>query len=201
MKTIYVLAHGFHTGLALRRADISCGIWPESHDFKDFEYLELGWGDEGFYGAEKVTLAITFVALFVPTLSVLHVVGFNLPVLEYYTFSTVVEIAVSEAGFRNLCHFIHQTYYRDEHDRVCFLRPGIYGQSRFYRCHERYYLPKTCNVWTARALRAAGFPVPAARILTSDGVYYQARRFGKVLRRTRTYTLKRIALSGVQPTS
>ena len=47
-RTIYVIAQGWHVGVALRRADIPAGMLPEQTDFPQARYLEFGWGDAGF---------------------------------------------------------------------------------------------------------------------------------------------------------
>ena len=96
VKPVYVINHGWHTGIAVRRADIPQGVWPEHGDFADFEYVEVGWGDRDFYVAR-----------------------------------------------------------------------------------DKYFLLRTCNTWTARALRSAGLPITPLYAVTAGNVMGQARRFGK----------------------
>ena len=45
-KTVYVVGHGWHTGLVLRVSDVSPDTWPKIRDFSDMHFVELGWGDE-----------------------------------------------------------------------------------------------------------------------------------------------------------
>jgi hypothetical protein len=61
------------------------------------------------------------------------------------------------------------------------LGPGLYGNSRFYLSRETYHLFNTCNVWTARALRAAGLPITPARAISVESLMSQARKFGAVV--------------------
>lgn len=155
---------------------MSDNLWPEKDDFPASQYVEVGWGDEGFYRARKITPAITLRAIFLPTPGVLHVVGFSGPVDEYFPASEVLPVELSEDGFRELCRFIHDTYQRDEHGEAVRLGTGIYGDSAFYRSKGKYYFPNTCNVWTARAVRRAGVPIRPAGSITAGGVLRQARR-------------------------
>ena len=53
------------------------------------------------------------------------------------------------------------------------LGPGHHGDSRFYPGRETFRLLRTCNVWTAGALRAPGFPVRNA--ITLDGLMSRVR--------------------------
>jgi uncharacterized protein (TIGR02117 family) len=175
-KTVYVVSHGWHTGLVVERDAVPVNLWPEKDDFPAAQFLEVGWGDEGFYRARKITAGITLRAIFLPTPGVLHVVGFRGPVDEYFPASEVLPVELSEEGFRELCRFIDGTYERDDAGEAIRLGPGIYGKSAFYRSKGKYYFPKTCNVWTARAIRKAGVPIRPAGSITAGGVIRQARR-------------------------
>src|SRR5262245_31284415 len=71
---IYLVAHEKHSGIVVRRADIPAGIWPESRDFPRADYLEVGWGDRGYYyGREQGMLASLRSAFWPGNPSVLHV--------------------------------------------------------------------------------------------------------------------------------
>ncbi|MBS1212152.1 MAG: uncharacterized protein H6R26_768, partial [Proteobacteria bacterium] len=41
---VYVVQRGWHTGIAVRQAEIAPGLWPEQADFPEGGYLEAGWG-------------------------------------------------------------------------------------------------------------------------------------------------------------
>ncbi|MGW8227829.1 MAG: DUF2459 domain-containing protein, partial [Gammaproteobacteria bacterium] len=61
------------------------------------------------------------------------------------------------------------------------LGPSLYGGGRFYLSRETYHAFNTCNVWTARALRAAGCPITPAFTLTVDTLMVRAAKLGKVI--------------------
>jgi uncharacterized protein (TIGR02117 family) len=180
---VYVVAHEKHTGIAIRRADIPAGLWPESGDFRQADYLEVGWGDREYYQALDPGLGTTLSAAFLPTPSVLHVVGFRGEVAEYFQSNEVIEFGLSGDGFERLVRYIHDAHERAGVPAAAPLGKGLYGDSRFYPAWETFHLFRTCNVWTARALRTAGLPVNDS--ITREGLMSQARAIGKVVNRPR----------------
>ena len=181
VKPIYVINHGWHTGIAVRRADIPEGVWPEHADFADSEYVEVGWGNREFYMAPEGTLGLALKAVFWPTPGVLHVVGFDGPVQRFFRQREIVEILVSDRGFHRLAVFIGNAYAKDGSGRTIVVGRGQYANSRFYVAREKYFLLKTCNTWTARALRSAGLPITSLYAVSAGNVMDQTRPLGKVL--------------------
>jgi len=174
---VWVVRHAWHTGLVVRSADVAAEAWPAREDFPGAEYLEVGWGDRDFYQAPEGTLWLALKATLWPTASVLHVAAFRGPPERFFVGSDVVAVALSGRGFRRLATFVADAHARDEGGRAVRLGRGKYGASRFYLGRERYVLT-TCNVWTARALRAAGLPITPAWALTAGNVMFQVRRAG-----------------------
>ncbi len=170
---VYLVAHDDHTGIAIRRADIPAGLWPESRDFPQAEFLEVGWGardyymgrDQGFWGTLKAAVG--------HTQSVLHVAGFRGPPAEYFRASEVIELSIPPDGFERLVRTIHDAHERAGAAPAAPLGPGLYGDSRFYPAWQQFNLFNTCNAWTARALRSAGLPVEDA--ITKEGLMSQVR--------------------------
>ena len=187
-KTVHVVSHGWHTGVIVSRADIPTNVWPAQPDFAQFESLEVGWGDDGFYRADKITTAITLKALFWPTPSVLHVVGFNGPPEREFPESKVMRVEFSPEGFTALCAQIDHEFTKTSHGKPIPLGPGLYGESEFYRANQSYYFPKTCNWWTAQTLRAGGCPVTPLWSVTAGSVMRQVKKFGTVRQSDRDST-------------
>jgi uncharacterized protein (TIGR02117 family) len=181
-KPIYLVSHGWHAGIVLRRADIPAGLWPENVDFPYAEFLEVGWGDKQYYQTPDAHLGTTLRAALWPTSSVLHIVGFNGAVTAYYSSSEIIEIKLSEPGFELLSRYIAASFARDESGQALPLGRGLYGNSRFYLSRESYHLLNTCNVWTARALRAASMPITPSFSITVEQLMAQAETFGEVVR-------------------
>ena len=194
-KTIYIVGHGWHTGIVLPVRDISPEIWPEVRDYQNLDYVEFGWGDEGFYRAKKITPSLVAKAAFLPTPSVMHVAGFPGRVLSFYEASDVIELQLEDDQFDEMCRFLSDSFERDLSGRSENLGPGLYGASKFYRARGKYYVPKTCNIWTAKALRAAGQPVMTPVSLTADSLLRQTRWIGNDLQQSPS-GIKQAALAG-----
>ena len=180
-KTIYLVSHGWHAGIVLRRADMPDSVWPAPGGFSDVQFLEVGWGDMNYYQTPNPEVGVLIKAALLPTSSVLHIVGFNTPVAAYFPSSEIIRIELTSAGFDQLVHYLAASFARDEAGRIKPLAPGLYGNSRFYLSGESYHLLNTCNVWTARALRTAGLPIAAASAIRVEGLMSQARKFGVLM--------------------
>ena len=181
---VYLVAHDKHSGIAVRRADIPAGLWPESRDFPQAEYLEVGWGDRDYYyGRNQGWGAALRAALGSNNPSVLHVAGVRGPLTENFPASEIIEVKLSRDGFERLVRYIHDAYDRAGAPVVAPLGPGLYADSRFYPARESFNLLRTCNVWTARGLRGAGLPIQDS--ITKDGLMSQVREIGKVIQKPR----------------
>ena len=174
--SVYVVSKGWHAGLILKRDDVDLTIWPELAEIPSTEYVEIGWGNEGFYMAKEITAGLVLGAM-IPSPSVLHVAGFSGDAERIFRGAELVRIELSKAGLDEMCRFIHTTYVRNEAGQTVRLGPGLYGESEFYRAHGKYYFPNTCNVWTANALRIAGCPITPAYASTAQNVVFQAKHF------------------------
>jgi len=180
-KTIYLVSHGWHAGIVVRRTDIPPDIWPQHNDFPEAEYLEVGWGDKDYYMTPQPHLGITLKAGLLPSASVLHVVGFRGAVTHFFPHSEVIRIDLSEAGFERLCAYLASSYAENEAGHSQPLGPSLYGDGQFYLSRETYHAFNTCNVWSARALRAAGCPISPAFTLTVDTLLARAAQLGTVI--------------------
>jgi uncharacterized protein (TIGR02117 family) len=180
-RTIYLVSHGWHAGIVVKRVDIPEGVWPEQDDFPESEYLEIGWGDRTYYMTPEAHWGVAFKAALWPTQSVLHIVGFNDTLPVYFPSSEIIQIQLSALGFERLIRFIADSYAKDETGHAILLGPGLYGKSRFYLSRETYHGFKTCNVWTAWALHASGFPITPIFAFRVEGLMSRARAFGVVI--------------------
>ena len=179
---MYLVSHGWHVGLAVRRADVSPGLWPESTAFGAVRYLEVGWGDGDYYPAVRGNPGLALKAAFGSESSVLHVAGIDAPLTAFFSESEIIEVPLSPRGFEALIRLIRSAYARDEAGRAIVAGPGIYGVSRFYRATGQYRLRDNSNHWTAKALAAAGCPIDPADIMTAGSLMDRASAFGRTLR-------------------
>ncbi len=174
--TLYVVNHGWHTGLVVRRGDIPDGLWPEQRHAPPGEYLEVGWGEREFYQTREPSLLQALSAALWPSPSVLHLVGFNGPVVAQFPHSEVIALPADTAAMARLAQYISDAYERDQAGGVIRMGHGLYGNSRFFAGGENFHLFRTCNVWTARALRLAGCPVGVG--ITANNVMKSVAKCG-----------------------
>ena len=171
--TLWVLDHGWHTAIVVRRADVDRTLWREVDELPAGAFVEVAWGDREFYMATPATLWMAIKAAFGTGASVVHVVSFDAPIAVVFPRSQIVEVRVSRGGLDALTRFIADEYARDAEGRAIRLQPGLYGASWFYAARSRYSLSNTCNTWIARALETAGLPVTVSGVTTAGGVMRQ----------------------------
>lgn len=181
-ETIFVVNHGWHTGVVVPSARLPATARPPWDAVSRSRYLEFGWGDDGFYRAEKVTPGIALRAMFWRNPAVLHVVAMDEPPDVYFPYSGIIRITVSTNGFNRLCAYLSESFATCADGTPIDLGKGIYGTSRFYRATGHFYFPNTCNKWTARALRATGAPITPFYAVRAENVFNQSRKFGVIER-------------------
>jgi len=165
---LYVVTHGWHTGLAMRSSDIDFERWrPLPHPARA-RYIEIGWGDRDYYPAPGFNPWYAFKALAWPTPSVLHVVGFDAPPAHTFPASEVVELRLGPDAFEHLLAHIAASF----EPHATPVAPGLYA-SAFHPSHDKFHLFNTCNLWVARALRTAGIDVRSS--IRTEGLMQQLR--------------------------
>jgi uncharacterized protein (TIGR02117 family) len=177
--TFWIVDHGWHTSIVVRRGDVDRARWPELDDFSGATLVEVAWGDREFYMATSPTSGLAIKAAVVTSGSVLHVVGLTAPVTGYFAASEVVAIRPSRRGFDALADFVHAEYQRDRDGAPLRLGQSLYGSGWFYGARSRYHLFNTCNTWVARALGRAGLAVETAGVVTASDVMRQVRPLGE----------------------
>jgi uncharacterized protein (TIGR02117 family) len=167
---IYVVSHGWHTGLVLPAKEIQLRLPGLKKRFGDKPFIEFGWGDKGFYQTNEITTGLTFRAMFWSSGSVIHAVAVPGDVLKFFQNSEVRQLCLSDAGVSSLIDFIANSFSKNPQGEIVELKNGIYGDSQFYAGTGDYYLFNTCNKWTAKALRSAGMDISPTFKLTAGSV-------------------------------
>jgi len=178
---VYVVSHGWHTGIVVPANVIQEQLPLLKDRFADVGYLEFGWGDKGFYQAEEITSGLTVRAVFWPTESVMHVAAVPMSPADYFPDSQVKKLCLSDDALSSLNQFIASSFYRASDSvgdsmgdgALSVLKNGIYGNSQFYKGVGNYYLMSTCNMWTAKGLRSAGIDISPTFKWTADSVMNQ----------------------------
>lgn len=176
----YIISHGWHVGIAIESEHIR-HILPEHEQMPSAEFLKFGWGDNRYYIDSDAGFGLMLRAALLPTRSVIHVVGIDMPVESYFSASTIVKVQITKEGAEKMGEFIADRFRRFD-DEVRFAADGLYSNSAFFDATGFYYIPKTSNTWTARALRRTGYPITPLYAVTSGNVVRQARSDGEVIR-------------------
>jgi uncharacterized protein (TIGR02117 family) len=170
---VYVISHGWHAGIALRRTD----LLPESADFPGADYLEFGWGDWDYYQTRDPGLWRLLQAAFWSSNSVLHVMGIQGSIGESFSGFEIVRLEIPSDRFFDLAAFIHASFQRETAAaKTLPLRRGFGANSIFYPAAGEFHLFNNCNTWVARALESAGYDMGAPLPFTTDQLLARTRR-------------------------
>jgi uncharacterized protein (TIGR02117 family) len=172
-KRVFVVNYGWHTGIAISKADIPRGLLPEAEDLPG-ETLELGWGDRDFYQTTDAGIGLAIKAAFSSGGSVVHVTAFNGAVGEYFRGAEIYELTLSAEGYLRLTQFVSDSFLRPETTNESL--QGLFPNSRFYPARGKFHLLRNCNTWVAEALAAAGLSVNPSTVITAGNLFSQVKR-------------------------
>jgi uncharacterized protein (TIGR02117 family) len=157
--TVHLVNIGWHTGIAMRRADIDPDLIPEIADLPDAGWIEFGWGDAAFYRDPDPALATYFSAAFTETPAVMHLAGLPVPPDRYFPKAEIIDVPLDAVSIRKLLTHISASFARARGERLHPLEQGLYRQSWFYDARGTFTLSNTCNTWVAQAFAAAGLDI------------------------------------------
>lgn len=176
-RPVWVIDHGWHTGLVIGQAELRTVAWALAardqeaskrllwltNRFPAAEWIEIGWGDSDFYQAtpalEDIDPWLAAKALLWPTDAALQVVpGWGDPGLMFAN-SDQVRLPLSPDGFERLAQALAASVPGEASNAP--LGASLYGGGAFFESAKDYHLFRTCNHWTAALLRAAGVPSSA----------------------------------------
>ncbi len=158
---IYVVSNGYHTGIVVptAAAGTDLSLIFRATDLADprdaGNFLIFGWGDRDFYlntpEWRDVRPGIVLTALAGSGRTLLHVDHLR-AVAEV---PDARRIILSAAEYRRLIEKVMETLKLDRDGRPVAV-PGYGRLDIFYEARGDYNLMRTCNVWTAETLSAAG---------------------------------------------
>lgn len=180
-SAVYVVQHGWHAGIAVRRADVPDDRWPVLDAFPEAEYLEVGWGEADYYPGTSRGVWGTARAGAWATGSVVHVVPLSDSVHHRFDRHTIVRIPVNASELDALTQYVADSFARTDEGDAIFAADGYYPDSRFYRSDLPYHVFNNCNHWAAGALEAAGCDTAPHWTLTVGRVIEQAKTCGTLI--------------------
>jgi uncharacterized protein (TIGR02117 family) len=137
-----------------------------------YKYLSFGWGDRAFMletpTSKSINPVIAFKALFLPSPSTLQVEG-------YQIFPRNIEtkcVKISGVNYLSLVKFIKDSFQLDAGGNKVKIRYGYHNSDSFYEAQGNYSILRTCNDWTAEALRKAEVHTPLWSTLSSSIMFH-----------------------------
>ena len=171
-KDIFIINHGKHAGIVIKINDINSSLWEIDSIFEEFEYIEVGWGDEDYYKNPDPSIWITLKAGLFPTSSILHIKAVSLRELNSFSLDEITKLTISNKGFHKLSLFIENSFAK-KNGKFITISKGLYPNSLFYLSSKKYHVFNTCNVWTAEALRSAELDITPFYSITADNLFSQ----------------------------
>ncbi len=182
---IHVVSHGYHSGVVVLRTAVAeaaerqgrGALLAVAQRLVNYRWLEVGWGDEGFYRSvpdvTSLTVALALRALFRPgNASVVHVVGLSSHPRASFPYSDIIQIGLSAEGFARMIDALDASFARSgEVGLPEDLGPGLYGPSRFFRGVGSFHVFNVCNHWVAQLLSAAGLPTAPILATMPQGLF------------------------------
>ncbi len=165
----WVADNGWHTSIIVRAAGLDSLIPGLKKHLGEFDYYELGWGDEEFYRARQTTFWMKAKAVLWPTSAVMHVVGIEKNPMTFFPANAIVELELTTNEHQRLLRFLADSFQIAD-SGIADLGKGLYGRSRFFRATGDYYACNTCNTWTAKGLASAGYDIWPLFNPTAGGV-------------------------------
>lgn len=179
---VYVVSHGWHVGLAFESNYLKRKL-PEHKELPEGKFLLVSWGDNKYFPSERARIDLFLRAAFLPTGSVIHLVGTDKTVDNYFQNSDIIRVQISKKGMEKVTDYLADRFEYDAKGELKFSADGLYRNSAFFKAKGLYFFPKTSNKWTARLLRKSGFPITPFYAITSGNVIRQARKSGEVIQR------------------
>jgi uncharacterized protein (TIGR02117 family) len=175
--TIYVIAAGWHTEIALPVDVIHDPLRAVTPDFPGARYLSFGWGERNYYMARAPTVGDAMSAL-LPGPAVLLVTPLYRPPRDSRANAQVFELSLSTAGLDRLSNYLWAAFEKSGGGSPRRLAAGPEPGSVFYAATGTYSATYTCNTWTAEGLRVGGIPVTPAGVVFVSELTDQLRSFG-----------------------
>lgn len=173
--TVFVIDRGWHTDIGLPVDELRGPLLVFQHSFPGVRVLVFGFGARGYLLSRRPGFGDMLAAL-LPAPGAILVTALRAPPAAAFGAGHVVALRVSRDGFGRIAGFVWRALERDGRGAPRLLANGPYPGSAFYASADIYDAFRTCNTWTAEALRAGGLPIGTTGIVFAGQVMDEARR-------------------------
>ncbi|MFD2063988.1 DUF2459 domain-containing protein [Paraburkholderia solisilvae] len=171
VATLSVVRREWHTDVCMHREDAAPAVGALAAGFDGARYLCFGFGERRFVFERDHGVFAAVGALF-PSHAALLMTVLRAPPQDAFGASSVIDLRIGKKGLAGLNAFLQSSVQTGDAGTPVKLGDGPYEGSVFFAATFTYDAFHTCNIWTARALRAAGLPVSDS--LFADGVMRDA---------------------------
>ncbi|MBE9123401.1 DUF2459 domain-containing protein [Tychonema sp. LEGE 07199] len=138
----------------------------------DYKYLSFGWGDRAFMletpSSGSINPVTGFKALIFPNPSTVQVQGYRVFPPDRETKC----VKISGENYLRMVIFIQNTFQLDAGGNKIKISYGYNKNDSFYEAKDSYSILRTCNDWTAEALRKAEVNTPLWSTLSSSIMFH-----------------------------
>lgn len=175
--TIYFVYRNWHTSIIVDAKQLALQSSKLAKDVRGEKFARIGWGDGDYFTGKSKTWGTAATALVASHYSALQLLTYADNFLNEIPPETVVPLAISDNGLRQLIHYIDDSIAVDEKNSALRLQAYVADTGVFFQATERYSFFNNCNTWSGQALRLAGLPV--TNRLTAKGVFAQAQAISR----------------------
>lgn len=180
-KTFYVINYSWHTGFILEWDELLAEKIPAAASLKEYQFVDIGWGDEEFYQTPGIDYYLAAKAVLIPTSSAVRIAGYKFDLELIKTMSDyLVEFKVGRKEYLKLLNFIDDSFEKNETEELFLLSESSNGRIKFFASHRYYHLFNTCNTWIAEGLNRAGLNVRTSLVVQSEDLFEEIKTIGNV---------------------
>lgn len=155
---LYFTNNGLHTHVVMPSRALKALVPDLSQYVGDDAWLQIGWGDAGYYGAAKQTLVMGARALLSPTAAILGVRCINDLSADFPKSTRLYPITLDQAAMTAALVLVSRHFKLNQSGRLTLVRERPTGEL-FFTSIGTYSILNTCNNWTAYVLQEAGLKI------------------------------------------
>ena len=176
--TIYFIYRGWHTSILMDAKFLAAQNPQLTMDLLGQTYARIGWGDGDYFTGKNKSVGSAAKALIASGYSAVQLLPYDYEPFVDIPAQTIVPLAVTEQGLRQLAIFIGGSITADGQGQL--VRLPSYGDAMgsFFKSENTYGMFTNCNTWSGNALSAAGLPI--SNRLTAQGVFEQAQQISSL---------------------
>ena len=183
IHSIYIVNNYMHTGIIIPVENESIHVISSLKYFRDYNFIDIGWGEEKFYQDPNNNICMGARAILLPNTSVIRIEGCSAAMENFILWSDfTVRLSLTTEQYMKLLDFIGKSFIKGSDDESVITSSRHSGEIIFFKSVYRYHLFNTCNTWVAKALQKAGLDVSPTFIITARQFYNKIKDQGTVIK-------------------